>query len=135
MQLPPTQALDLWRRTVEEYVRRDLPDLSSRQMAILLIVYTRPAPHTVRGLAAHLAISKPAVTRAIDRLSALDFVRRRTDEADRRSVLVQRTVKGAVFLSDYADLIAAAATEAMPDAISAAPEPAAIDAAPADGTG
>jgi DNA-binding MarR family transcriptional regulator len=108
MDIRPTEALELWRRTITESVRRDLPDLSSRQMAILLIVYTQPAPHTVRGLAAQLAISKPAVTRAIDRLGQLDFVRRRTDEADRRSVLVQRTVQGAVFLSDYAELITGA---------------------------
>ena len=105
MEIRPTEALELWRRTIAESVRRDLPDLSSRQMAILLIVYTLPAPHTVRGLAAQLAISKPAVTRAIDRLGQLDFVRRRTDENDRRSVLVQRTVQGAVFLSDYAELV------------------------------
>lgn len=115
MEIRPTEALELWRRTISESVRRDLPDLSSRQMAILLIVYTLPAPHTVRGLAAQLAISKPAVTRAIDRLSQLDFVRRRTDENDRRSVLVQRTVKGAVFLSDFAELIGSAAREAVPD--------------------
>lgn len=106
--LRPAQVLELWRRTIVEGVRRDQPDLSTRQMAILLIVYTQPAPHTVRGLAADLAISKPAVTRALDRLGQLDFVRRKTDEDDRRSVLVQRTVKGSVFLSDYAGLISAA---------------------------
>jgi DNA-binding MarR family transcriptional regulator len=114
MDFRPTEALEVWRRTITESVRRDLPDLSSRQMAILLIVYTLPAPHTVRGLAAQLAISKPAVTRAIDRLGQLDFVRRRTDENDRRSVLVQRTVKGAVFLSDYADLIIGASQNVAP---------------------
>ena len=35
-------------------------------------------------------------------------VRRARDESDRRSVFVQRTVKGAVFLSEFADLIAEA---------------------------
>lgn len=105
--LRPAQALEVWRRTIVDSVRRDLPDLSTRQMAILLIVYTQPAPHTVRGLSAELRISKPAVTRALDRLGQLDFVRRKVDEDDRRSVLVQRTVKGSVFLSDYAALILA----------------------------
>ncbi len=113
--LRPAQALELWRRTIVEGVRRDQPDLSTRQMAILLIVYTEPGPHTVRGLAAALAISKPAVTRALDRLGQLDFVRRKTDENDRRSVLVQRTVKGSVFLSDYAGLIGAALAIVTPD--------------------
>ncbi len=134
MDIRPNQALDLWRRTIAEGVRRDLPDLSTRQMAILLIVYTLPAPHTVRGLAAQLAISKPAVTRAIDRLGALDFVRRKTDEADRRSVLVQRTVKGAVFLADYAELIGAALRDAVPDSVTDSP-PSQNGAPPPDGTG
>jgi DNA-binding MarR family transcriptional regulator len=73
-----------------------------------------PPPHTVRGLAALLDVSKPAITRALDRLSILGLARRKRDETDRRNVLVQRTVKGAVFLTDFAALIAAAAREAEP---------------------
>ncbi len=108
VQLRQEEALELWRDALGESVRRDGPDLSARQMAMLLTIYTSPPPHTVRGLASGLAISKPAVTRALDRLSELGFVRRARDEADKRSVLVQRTVKGAVFLSEFADLIAEA---------------------------
>lgn len=88
-----------------ESVRRDAPDLSARQMALLLTVYLTPPPHTVRGLAATLNVSKPAITRALDRLGTLDMIRRKQDEADRRSVLVQRTVKGSVYLSEFSDLI------------------------------
>jgi DNA-binding MarR family transcriptional regulator len=131
MPLRQTQALDLWRRTIVENVRRDMPDLSMRQMAIMLVVYTLPPPHTIRGLATLLEISKPAVTRALDRLGQLDFVRRKTDENDRRSVLVQRTVKGAVFLSDYAGLIA----EAADDALDGVLKPDGSAAAAAAGTG
>lgn len=107
--LKAPDALDLWRRTLVETVRRDQPDLSARQLALLLTVYLTPPPHTVRGLAGVLNISKPAVTRALDRLSSLDYVRRKTDESDRRNVLIQRTVKGSVYLSDFADLVIAAA--------------------------
>ncbi len=63
----------------------------------------------VRGLAQVLKVSKPAITRARERLGALDLVRRRTDEADRRSVLVQRTVRGSVFLREFGETITAAA--------------------------
>ena len=108
------EALDLWRRALTEAVRREGPDLSARQMAILLTVYLTDPPHTVRGLAAHLNISKPAVTRALDRLGRLGFARRKIDATDRRNVLVQRTVKGSVFLSEFADLVRAA--EKAPDA-------------------
>lgn len=111
-QLKAVQALDLWRGAIVESVRRDGPDLSARQMALLLTVYLTPPPHTVRGLAATLNVSKPAVTRALDRLSELGLIKRKTDDTDRRSVLVQRTVKGSVYLREFGDLIVAAATTA-----------------------
>jgi len=109
VELSELQALDIWRRAVVESVRRDAPDLSARQMALLLSVYLTPPPHTVRGLAEILNVSKPAITRAVSRLSELELVRRKTDEADRRSVLIQRTVRGSVFLREYGELIAVAA--------------------------
>jgi DNA-binding MarR family transcriptional regulator len=113
------EALELWRRTIVNSVRDDSPDLTTRQMAILLTIYLLRPPHTVRGLAQSLNISKPAVTRAVDRLSLLDFVRRKTDETDKRNVLIQRTVRGSVFLRDYGDLVAGIADEL---AISGNPE-------------
>ena len=103
------EALELWRETLSASVRDDGPDLSARQMAIVLTVYTSPPPHSVRALAEILGIAKPAVTRALDRLSILGFIRRARDDADRRIVHAQRTVKGAVFLSEFADQIAEAA--------------------------
>lgn len=108
------QALNAWRAALVQSVRGDGPDLSSRQMSLLLTVYLVSDQHTVRGLAALLGVSKPAVTRAIDALSTLGFLRRAPDPRDRRSVLVQRTVKGSVFLSEFADSVAAsiAAAEA-----------------------
>ncbi|HUD52996.1 MarR family transcriptional regulator [Parvibaculum sp.] len=105
LELKPVQALALWQDVVLETVRRDGPDLSSRQLAILLSVYLTPPPHTVRGLAGLLNVSKPAITRALDTLGQLDLLKRKRDEADRRNVLVQRTVKGSIFLRDFADLV------------------------------
>jgi DNA-binding MarR family transcriptional regulator len=111
MQLDMQAALNLWRGVLVESVRGKGPDLSGRQMAIMLQVYLDPPPHTVRGLAAELGISKPAVTRALDALGKIDFARRKLDESDKRSVLIQRTVKGSVFLSEFAALIAQGAGE------------------------
>lgn len=99
------EALDLWRTVLVTSVRQAGPDLSSRQLALLLTVYLTSPPHTVRGLAATLNVSKPAVSRALDRLGRLGFARRKRDEADRRNVLVQRTVKGSVFLTEFAHLV------------------------------
>jgi DNA-binding MarR family transcriptional regulator len=110
--LTAVQSLQLWQGAIVESVRRDSADLSARQMALLLTVYLTPPPHTVRGLALSLNISKPAVTRALDRLSELGMVKRKIDETDRRSVLVQRTVKGSVYLREFGDMIVAAGKSA-----------------------
>jgi DNA-binding MarR family transcriptional regulator len=109
VELDQDQALRLWWDALAGSVRGDGPDLSARQMAILLTVYIKEGPHTVRGLAAGLNISKPAVTRALDRLAELKFTHRVKDEQDRRNVLIQRTVRGSAFLSEFAELVAAAA--------------------------
>jgi DNA-binding MarR family transcriptional regulator len=103
------QALDLLRRFSQAEVRSSRADLTARQLAILLAVYMSPPPHTVRGLAAEFDLRKPAVSRALDRLSILGLVRRRRDPDDRRSVLVQRTVKGAVHVSDLGETFRRAA--------------------------
>jgi DNA-binding MarR family transcriptional regulator len=115
VELKAVQALDLWRGAIVESVRREAPDLSARQMALLLTVYLTPPPHTVRGLALTLNVSKPAVTRALDRLGDFGLIRRKIDESDRRNVLIQRTVKGSVFLREFADIIIAAASGGHPE--------------------
>jgi len=113
--LDELKALDLWRRAIVRSVTMDVPDLSARQMALLLTVYLTPPPHTVRGLADILNVSKPAITRAVNRLVELGLVKRKADETDRRSVLIQRTVRGSVFLREFGELIVAAAQQATPD--------------------
>ena len=111
--LTAAAALDLWRRALVASVQDDGPDLSARQLALMLTVYLTAPPHTVRGLAARLNVSKPAITRALDRLGALGFVKRKIDPADRRNVLVQRTVKGSVHLSEFGDVVARSARETV----------------------
>jgi DNA-binding MarR family transcriptional regulator len=93
------------RDTIVSLVRRDGPDLSARQLGVFLTCYLHEGGHTVRGLAADLNVSKPAITRALDRLGELDLARRKVDPLDRRSVLVQRTLKGAAFLRDLRGII------------------------------
>ena len=99
------------RKTVIALVRRDEADLTSRQFGIFLTVYLGAGPHTVRGLAAELNVSKPAITRALDRLGELDLAQRKVDPMDRRSVLVQHTQEGNAFLKTLRQVMAAAATE------------------------
>jgi DNA-binding MarR family transcriptional regulator len=112
MQTNPDVLVGILRDTVVALVRRDGPDLSARQLGVFLTVYLTDGPHTVRGLAAELNVSKPAITRALDRLGELDLARRKVDPMDRRSVLVQRTLKGAAFLRDMRSIMDQAAREA-----------------------
>jgi DNA-binding MarR family transcriptional regulator len=114
MAVPPTpdQLVAILKHTTVTLVRRSGADLSARQLAVFLTCYLMEGGHTVRGLAADLKVSKPAITRALDRLGELDYARRKTDPADRRSVLVQRTVKGAAFLRDLRSILSEAAAAA-----------------------
>ncbi len=105
LELNPAQALGLWHKVALACARDNDPDLSTRQIAILLTIYLEAPPHTVRGLADKLGVSKPVITRALDAMGKLELVTRRRDDTDRRNVLVQRTVKGALYLERLADLI------------------------------
>ncbi len=95
--------LEFWREAMVRSVRSEHPDLTTRQMAIILTVYLTPPPHTVRGLAETLGVAKPVITRALDTLGQMGYLKRKRDEADKRNVLIQRTVKGAVYLRDFSD--------------------------------
>lgn len=98
-------ALRLWQRVVSRSLRELPYDLSQRQTGVLLTVYMSPPPHTIRSLSENLHVSKPAICRAVDALCALDLVKRKKDEVDRRNVFLQRTINGSVFLRDFADVI------------------------------
>lgn len=105
--LTPAQSLQLWHDVALAQVKDDEPDLSIRQISILLTIYLEAPPHTVRELAAKLNVSKPVITRALDSMGKVGLVTRRRDDADKRNVLIQRTVKGALYLERLSDLIAA----------------------------
>lgn len=95
------QALKGWMDTLIGYVRSGQPDLTNRQMALMLLVYLTPGPHTVRGLAHTLGVSKPVITRALNTLGSLGYLRRVRDEADRRNVFVAKTSTGQEFLEGF----------------------------------
>ncbi len=111
VEIRPSQALKLWHDVVLELVRAADQDLTARQMSILLTVYLEPPPHTVRGLAQKLEVTKPAITRALDTLGANKLLSRKRDENDRRNVVITRTVAGALYLERLGDLVSEKAQE------------------------
>lgn len=107
LELRASQALQLWHDVTFDLVRGNARDLTLRQMAVLLAVYLEPPPHTVRGLAEKLGVTKPVITRALDTMGAQGLVTRRRDDADRRNVLVHRTVDGSLAVERLGDAILA----------------------------
>jgi len=111
VELRPSQALKLLQDFAFALVTDGEPDLSARQLSILLTIYLQPPPHTVRGLAAKLKVTKPVITRALDTMGALKLLSRHRDDKDKRNVLVKRTVEGALFVERLGDVVIAKAQE------------------------
>lgn len=95
----------LWHRVILESVTMEGPDLSARQMAILMTVYLEEKAHTVKSLAEKLNVRKAVITRALDTLTRYGFVERAPDLRDKRSVIVKRTSGGILYLQRFADII------------------------------
>ena len=102
-----TDSLSFWHRVTLASVRSDIPDLSARQLAMLMTIYLEDGLHTVRSLAKHLGITKAAISRATDSLCKLGYIERKPDHRDKRSIVLGRTSAGIHFLSQFADFIQA----------------------------
>lgn len=113
-QLRPQSGLTLWHMVLASLVREEGPDLTARQLSVLLSVYVAAPPHTVKALSQALNLKKPAVTRALDVLEREKLIKRKIDETDKRVVLIQRTMDGAKFLNDLGERISRAHSVVMP---------------------
>jgi DNA-binding MarR family transcriptional regulator len=99
------EALMLWYKTNLSLVRGETSVLSARQLVVLLVIAMEKGPHTVKGLAEHLHISKPAICRALDTLSRLKLTQRMVDQEDRRNIFVIPTEAGIHFLATLSETI------------------------------
>ena len=115
IEMKPEQGLDLLHDIALAMVRETKPegmaDFTHRQLAILLTVYLERPPHTVRGLAQKLGVTKPVITRALDAMGKQALIARRRDESDKRNVIIQRTVKGALYVETLGDMVVRKAEE------------------------
>jgi DNA-binding MarR family transcriptional regulator len=101
-----TEAL---RDAIVSTVRRPGPDLSARQLAILLVCSVDGIPQTGRGLASRLGVPRSVVTLATDRLEVFGLAKREKDARDRRSVLIVATAAGRALTGELASAMAATA--------------------------
>ena len=76
----------------------DNADLTNRQMAILLTIYDGKDEYSIKKLTEELHLTKPTISRAVERLLELDLVSKRTNPKDRRRVIVEKTFDGNVFI-------------------------------------
>ncbi|MGG5812562.1 MarR family transcriptional regulator [Falsiroseomonas sp. CW058] len=105
----PDRGIDSLLGTALGIVRNpSIPDLTLRQISVLLRVYTSRIPQTVKALSADLGVPKPAISRALDRLTACGLVARRHDPCDRRIVYASRTQNGGDFVRSLSSIVASA---------------------------
>ncbi len=96
----------IWMACVLSVVKSDLPDLSNRHMAVLLSVAFQRDRYTVRGLAAHVGVSRPVISRGLNKLSRLGLLQRESDPKDGRSVFIAMTEKGVQFVERLNQVLA-----------------------------
>ena len=70
---------------------------------VLAWYYGSAARQTIE--AERLDVAKPVISRALDTLGRQELILRKRDPSDRRNVLVQRTVKGALFVENLGDIM------------------------------
>jgi DNA-binding MarR family transcriptional regulator len=110
--------LEAFSHIVATLVRRQEGDLTLRQISVLLRCFSVKG-QTVRGLASYLNISKPAVTRSLDKLEAMELLERKTDQSDRRSVLISVTQKGNKYVSNISTIVKSLIVSEAPIAVAA----------------
>lgn len=96
--------------------RHQLSDLQFAALVVLLALEPEPIPTAV--LAEHTAVSRSAMTDALDKLEALGFATRTRDRRDRRVIYVRITLAGRETVDEAIDnyLRAAADTARYLDA-------------------
>jgi len=103
--MPKNSPITIFTNGTYHLVRKGY-DINIRNMAVLLAVYSREEPYTVRALAEFLEVNKPTVTRSLDALEkSPTLIERLDDPTDRRSVLIGKTAAGQDFLYKFQEAL------------------------------
>lgn len=92
----------------------DMPSLSPREEAVLLILVTRPGPHSCGSLAEALRIQRPAVVRAMDALERHAMAGRVYNPNDNRVPHYRALPRGVGLVERMSRLLADAIAETAP---------------------
>jgi DNA-binding MarR family transcriptional regulator len=100
------------RHSMVGLVRWDGPDFTARQLAIFLACYLATNPLPAGALATKLRVSKPVVSKALDRLTKFNLIRRQHNPLDRRIVLIHPTREGFGLLQKIGEIMEEACVKA-----------------------
>lgn len=78
-----------------------------RVLSVLVDSHGRPRRRAMREVVEATGVAGPALTRVVDRMVASDLVDRRTDDDDRRRVLLGITAGGRILHARLSDLVRA----------------------------
>ena len=80
---------------MKRFAARDIwQDLTMREYDVLYTLSKCPGPQRLSELNRHVLLSQPALSRMVDRLADRGLIRRQTDPADGRGVLLALTGAG-----------------------------------------
>lgn len=77
------------RQAFETVARGPYFEFTARQVSILFILTRDEGEHTIRGMAAKLKSSRPAITRAINMFESMGLAKREPNPRDKRDVWVR----------------------------------------------
>lgn len=78
---------------------RQKETLSVRQLGLLSLVYIDHIHASVDRYATELKLSKPAITKALNRLEELNFIKRKIAWQDKRKITVLPTLTGQDYIN------------------------------------
>jgi DNA-binding MarR family transcriptional regulator len=89
-------------RTAESF-ELEAVGLTPTGFNILMVLHRSPLPMTMREIAAAISVQPPNLTASVRDLEQRKFIRRRHDDNDRRSRLVETSRRGELLLAPFLD--------------------------------
>jgi DNA-binding MarR family transcriptional regulator len=102
--------LELIRQAITGLLHQDGPDLTGRQLAVLLICGLESQPVAFGALAPRIGLNSRAIAQILNQLEKLGLARRIDHPSDGRMVLAEATEQGRAFVQRVAAAMQPAAS-------------------------
>jgi DNA-binding MarR family transcriptional regulator len=105
----PSDWAEILRQAMVGLVRENSPDLTARQLAVLLTCTLESQPLSSGALAARIGLNPSAISHALRRLEELGLARRTNNPRDGRIVLAEVTDRGRTLVQHLGAVMQSAA--------------------------